>query len=377
MQLSDWLSPLSSSIKTLHTIEGSIGEHIKIYGVDFEDYLPDDTQVAIVGIAEDRCTHGGEALAVDGIREALYDLANPLSGQVIVDLGLLKNGKTLKDTYYAVDALTSFLRERNVITVIVGGSTDITYGTLLPVVRGERFLHWTSIHPHVFPENYHHTELDSPLSQLLWTPNDDLEYTQVGYQTYLCSVARLSHIQQYYDAFRLGVVRSNMEAVEPYFRDSHIVSLSMTAVRYADAPQTSLLSPNGFMGEDVCQLSFFAGTSTHCDIFGVYDVVQSQKVRIHVTDCLAAQAIHHFLQGVQMRVNENPLLQPEGFQKYMVSLDKVDQVLYFQKSLRTGRWWLELAHPDGAPMVTACSQLDYEKACNNDIPDRWCKLIQR
>ena len=343
------------------------------------DDLPEETAVALVAVPEDRCTGGhGERRAPAGVRKALYELANPLGDKCIVDLGDLKPGKTLHDTYCAVDMLTGMLRERSILTVLVGGTADLAYGALLAAVRHERFLHWSSVHPQVFPEDYRQDEAMSPLSRLLLEPSEDLEYTQIGAQNYLVSASRWEHVDQYYDILRLGLARADMEAVEPYLRDSHVLSLSMTSVRYADAPEASWLSPNGFMSEDVCRLSFFAGTGTHCDIFGVYDMKPKGRTVYNVTTCLAAQCIWHFLQGVAMRVPEHPLTTPEHFQKYIVSLDQSGQTLYFLKSLHTGRWWMALPQPDGRPpLITACSKGDYDRACSNEMPSRWCKLIRR
>ena len=114
-------------------------------------------------------------------------------------------------------------------------------------------------------------------------------------------------------------------------------------------------------------------------VFGVFDALLRGRDETNGTVSLAAQAVWHFLQGVSLRVDENPIAHPEDFQKYIVSLDNsAGQELYFLKSLQTGRWWLATPQQDWVILkVTACSKTDYEKACNNEIPDRWCKLIQR
>ena len=378
MDLLSLLTPVPPAARQ-HATDGSLGEHIRLFGSDAGTDLPEGTAVALVGIPEDRFTgRGGESRAPAGVRKALYELSNPFGDRVVTDLGDLKPGHTLNDTYCAVDMLVSYLRDRDIVTVLIGGSYDVTYGALLPAVRHERFLHWTSVHPHVFPEDYRYADKISPLSRILWTPGQDLEYTQVGGQKYLASATQWAHVEQYYDVLRLGVVREDLEMVEPYLRDSHVVSLSMTAVRYADAPETSWLSPNGFMAEEVCRLAFFAGTSPTCGVFSVGDMRPKGRRTLNVTACAAAQCIWHFLSGLSLRVREHPSENAANFQKYIVSLDQSGQTLHFLKSTLTGRWWMLLPGEEGRPpAVTACSQSDYERACNNEMPSRWCKLIRR
>ena len=74
MDLLSLLTPVSPAARQ-HATDGSLGEHIRLFGSDAGADLPEGTAVAIVGIPEDRLTgHRGEAKAPAGVRKALYEL---------------------------------------------------------------------------------------------------------------------------------------------------------------------------------------------------------------------------------------------------------------------------------------------------------------
>ena len=45
----------------------------------------------------------------------------------IADLGNIRQGSTIEDTYFAVKEVTSELIKRNIIPIIIGGGQDLTY----------------------------------------------------------------------------------------------------------------------------------------------------------------------------------------------------------------------------------------------------------
>ena len=65
----------------------------------------------------------------------------------------------------------------------------------------------------------------------------------------------------YFDAHRLGEVRSCMEDAEPVIRNADMISVDVSAIRFPDAPGSHNESPNGFYGDEACQLMRYAGMS--------------------------------------------------------------------------------------------------------------------
>ena len=69
----------------------------------------------------------GCALGPDYFREKFYKLNEGAFSSRIVDLGNIKHGATLADTYIAVKMVVSELVKKNIIPVIIGGGQDLTY----------------------------------------------------------------------------------------------------------------------------------------------------------------------------------------------------------------------------------------------------------
>lgn len=101
-----------------------------------EKGFPDlsNTDLAIVGVKEDRNGSGNEgcALAPDYIRKHLYNLYQGAFDTRIADLGNVRAGDSVSDTYFAVKTIVAQLLEQNITPVILGGSQDMTYANYQP-----------------------------------------------------------------------------------------------------------------------------------------------------------------------------------------------------------------------------------------------------
>ncbi len=89
----------------------------------------DDVDIAIIGVNEDRnaVDNEGCALAPDAIRSFLYKLFRGNYKARIADLGNIKKGHKVEDTYFAVSAVVSELIKNKVIPIILGGSQDLSF----------------------------------------------------------------------------------------------------------------------------------------------------------------------------------------------------------------------------------------------------------
>ena len=88
--------------------------------------------IAILGIPEDRnSSNKGVSLAPDNIRTKLYQLYKINDKLKIIDLGNLKEGNTYNDTYYGLRDVLIELLNNQVISIIIGGTQDLTYADYL------------------------------------------------------------------------------------------------------------------------------------------------------------------------------------------------------------------------------------------------------
>jgi len=122
----------------------------------------------------------------------------------------------------------------------------------------------------------------------------------------------------YFDTYRLGIVRSNMEEVEPMVRNADMISVDIGCVRASDAPGNANASPNGFYGEEVCQIMRYAGMSDKMSSVGLYEY-NPRFDRNNQTAKLISQLIWYFVDGFYNRKDEFPLNKKKEVIKFRVA----------------------------------------------------------
>lgn len=341
----------------------------------------DNYKIAIIGIPEERNTKNkGTALAPDIIREKLYYLNRPESANVI-DLGNLKAGKTLKDTYVAIGDIVAELISLSVIPLIIGGSQDLTYGNFLAYKQINNQVNLVSIDPK-FDIGYLIDDFDSSsyLGQIILNSGENLfNYTNLGYQVYYINKEETDLMNKLnFDSYRLGKVRSDIKESEPVLRDADILSIDISAVKQAEAPAFYNPSANGFYGEELCQLSRYAGLSDRLSSFGIYNVNPKFDVNNQTVN-LCAQIIWYFIDGVSQRQKDYPERNLKNYTKFIVNFDNKEQNIVFYRNLNNDRWWMVIPNPkkQSSGKIVACSYKDYKLACTQELPERWIRNVQK
>ncbi|HHZ65571.1 MAG TPA: arginase, partial [Flavobacteriales bacterium] len=106
----------------------SLGEILSTYTSDTS--FPDlkDTDIAIIGVSEDRnaVTNEGCADGPDYVRNKLYQLYQGAFKVRITDLGNIAKGDKIEDTYFALSTVIGELIKEDIVPVIIGGSQDLT-----------------------------------------------------------------------------------------------------------------------------------------------------------------------------------------------------------------------------------------------------------
>ena len=239
------------------------------------------------------------------------------------------------------------------------------------------------IEGHINPETGKAAKLDSTnfvMNIFTHTPNYLFNYSHLGFQTYLNDGKAVETLESLnFDCHRLGLIRANMEDAEPVLRDADMLSIDISAVRQADAPGHAEATPNGFSGEELCQITRYAGLSDKLTSLGIYEVNPGYDNNRQTTQ-LAAQMIWYFVEGYYSRVGDYPLTIEEHL-KFTVQLEDSDHELIFWKSKKTERWWMELPYGDthkfGRNQLVPCSMRDYDLACEQELPDRWMKAYTK
>lgn len=129
--MQEYFTPIDTSdfSGVIHYTDSSYAKLIKSYtqGSDFPDF--ENVHLAIIGVQEDRkaINNEGCGLAADYVRENFYKLFQGNYETKIVDLGNIKKGNSIEDSYFAVKDVLSKLLKKNIIPIIIGGGQDLTY----------------------------------------------------------------------------------------------------------------------------------------------------------------------------------------------------------------------------------------------------------
>ena len=334
----------------------------------------DDADLVIVGCGEWRgagLSQEQQNGSPDAIRREFYNLFQWHRNVQITDLGNIRSGATVADTYAALKAVVSELIEQKKRVVVLGGSHDLTlpqyhaYGSLKKIIEA------CCIDARIDLNMESRLTSDHFLMEMLTgEPNFIRHYNHIGFQSYFVHPQMLETIDKlHFDCFRVGKVKENMEEMEPVIRNSNLLSFDIAAIQYAHAP-ANRLTPNGFTGEEACILMQYAGMAPEMSSIGIYGYDVSKDV-----DALTAKQISHMLwylmDGIHRGKQEAQLNNRSEYNEFRLAFAQVEAT--FLQSKRTGRWWMHM--PDGR--YIACSQFDYITAASNDIPERWMRAVER
>lgn len=382
----NFLTPVPDSVLVHNELllPQALGRKLRIHSTlsGFPDL--DGVQVAILGVLENRndVDYIGEEFQLDEIRKSLYSLYPGSWDTLIADLGDINKGESVSDTYFALKETIEELVSKKIIPVILGGTQDLTYANyrayddIIPMVNivnvDCKFDLGDSTKPIKSNSFVGKIILDEPYNLF--------SYANIGYQTYFNSQEEIDLMEKlYFETYRLGKIATDIKVVEPVLRDANIVSIDLKSVKGAEVSLKQKFSPNGLDGKEICAISRYSGISNKVSSFGIYEYKPSKDDEI--TSMLIAQIIWYFIEGVNFRVKDDDFSDENSYQKYTILIESEELVFY--KSIKTGRWWIEIPFLSEINnklkrhTLLPCMHQDYLDACNNKVPDRWYKALQR
>lgn len=389
MYISSFFKPVQAIVLPLSTIQFGkrMGELFSLHTEETGFPSLENMDLAIFGVDDDRRAIGniGCGMASQTVREYLYKLLPGNHKIKVADLGDIIRGNSVEDTYFALTSVVEALLESNIVSVIIGGGQDLTFAIYRAYRNRNQIINIAAV-DNMFDLGEIEGQLQSQsyLSQIiLHKPNFLFNYTNIGYQTYFVDQSSIDLMNNlFFDIFRLGVLHSDITQTEPLVRNADLVSFDVSAIRQSDAPGNANATPNGFYGEEACQISRYAGMSDKVTSIGFFEMNPSLD-RNGQTAHLLAQMIWYFIDGFYHRHLENPTKETEEFIKYTVRVSEFDNGIVFYKNKETERWWMEVKCADNVReiythhYIVPCSAADYQTACSNEIPDRWWKAYQK
>jgi arginase family enzyme len=372
LHLADFLDPLQLSVisgdEPYH--EGQTGKHVVIYEDDFPDLQAAD--LVLIGCPEYRGLgpHKSSS-AVDAVRTQFYQLYYWNTDLRIADIGNVRTGAALRDTYAALKMIVKEVLALGKTALIIGGSHDLTLAQYYAYADNDKMIEAACIDSRMDLDMNAVTPADNFLMDMLTgEPNFIRHYNHIGFQSYLVHPRMLETLDKLrFDCYRVGKVRENMEEMEPVIRNAELVSFDISAIANAYAPSNTL-TPNGFTGDEACAIMRYAGMSGVTRSIGVYGYEPS-KDRDQITAKQIAHMLWYFIEGRSKGSREATIVDKDAFNEFHTVFAEVATT--FLQSKRTGRWWMQL--PD--QQFIACSYNDYILASSNEIPERWLRAQER
>ena len=381
----DYLTPVDDNLM-LHCLmqsKQSFGNCMQIYSEKTGFPELEDAKIAIIGVMDDRGSemNYGTGLNLDAIRREFYKLFPGNWPVNIVDIGNVVQGNTKEDTYFALCEILSDLIMQKIIPVILGGGQDLTYANYRAYDKLEQTVNLVAV-DNKFDLGSIEDDLSSEsyLSKIVMDqPCNLFNFSNIGYQTYFNPQVEIDLLTSlFFESYRLGEVHNDIQLVEPVLRDADIVSIDLSAVRFADAPANRNATPNGLTGAELCAIARYSGISDKVSSFGLYEY-NAQSDNQNITAQLLAQAIWYFVEGVNYRAHDYPFGLKENYQKFIVPIDS--EVLNFHKSNKSGRWWMEIDLSSNNKFkrhaLIPCTYQDYVDATNQHIPERWIRTLKK
>ena len=382
----NFLSPVSDSVLAHKELlsQQALGRKIEIHSRQKGMPDLDNVDMAIVGVLETRndIDYIGEEFNFSEIRKTLYSLFPGNWKKTIVDLGDINQGESVEDTYFALRTTVSILLEKKIIPIILGGSQDLTYANYRAYDEHTPMVNIVNVDCKFdLGDSSKPIKNDSYVGKIILDkPYNLFNYATLGYQTYFNSQEEIDLIEKlYFEAYRLGEISGDITLAEPVMRDANIVTMDLRCMMSSVVSLNQKFSPNGFSGKEICAISRYAGISDKVSSFGIYEYKPSKDDE--VSSMLIAQIIWYFIEGVNLRRNDDNFLVTNDYQKYITLAE--DQELTFYKSNKTGRWWIEIPFLKDVNnklkkhTLLPCVHQDYLNASNGVIPERWFKAYQK
>lgn len=392
MSLIDFFTPVDASRLLPETafIKGRLGTCIQIFTEHFPDLETQKPDLAIIGVQEDRNADGnvGCALGPDYVREKIYHLYEGAYKTNIADLGNIRRGETVTDTYIALKTVVAGLIKMDILPIIIGGSQDLTYAQYLAYETLEQKVDLVIVDAKLdmeddpFPDQIETTSASYLNKILMHEPDMLFNYSNLGYQTYFANQERLQMMEKlFFDAHRLGNLSGKIQSTEPIIRNASMISFDIGAVRSSDAQANVNAIPNGFYGEEACQICRYAGFNDKLSSIGFYEFNPAYDSNGQ-TAMLLSQMIWYFIDGFYNRKKDFPLHPKSQYLIYKTSLKHKEHELVFVKSKKSDRWWMQIPYPTAGSKneryhLVPCHYDDYLLAVSGEMPDLWWRTYQK
>jgi len=361
--LDAYFTPVPEEVlKPEYIRKNTMGGHIKIYHKSFPKITK--AQIALIGVGEQ--SHK--------VRQEFYALNWRFQKLNIVDLGNFAEPENEQQRNFAVSEAIGELLALNIVVLILSDEKSHLHSHFHGFRDTQKPLEVAIISHQINLED------GSECHELLKNKEHSSKLSNIdfiGTQAYYISEETNELLDRFnFENYRLGKIRTNIDETEPVLRSSDMMFFDLNSVRFADAPETQFMSPNGLYAEEAAQIARYAGLSNMLRTVTFFGLSNTRVTK--TSDLLVAQLIWYFIEGINSRFNDHPEKNDPNYLIYRNRLDNTGHEITFYKSRKSDRWWMEVPHPyEDQTFFIGCSYNDYQRVCDGEMPDRWWRAYQR
>lgn len=376
MDIYNYIEPVKSTWISYPGIsnEESLGGQIAWFDGTAEWFRDEDYDIAILGVPEVRNSQRAvSGNAPDLIRKWLYGMRSVSSREKIADLGNVK-GNSLDDRYYAVNETVTYLEQKGVVVLLLGGSQDLTVPVCGFFHKKEKGLNLAVVDAFidVHPRNEDFSG-NAFLNKLVadFGPKNIEDLNVLGCQTYYCSEEQERFLEKnHFRLIRLKDLRDEkISSVEVFLRQTEVLSFDFSAIKGQPVLPDENSMPNGFSEQEACRIFWYAGASDGLKVAGIFNFPLPLKDGSNQGP-VAAQMCWHFLEGRGARSGDYPVRPYQDYELKVVYIDEFDATLNFYHNPENNRWWIMVPSGDGERLVS-CEETDYQTAMDKELPALW------
>ena len=306
------------------------------------------------------------------IKKAFYQLTTNFPSNSVVDLGVVT------PNIIPLLELVDYLVQNNVFPIIISPTATAIEGQLKAYEQRHELLNLILMDSKVQFTPPNSTAAPAVINQLLnYYPHLLFHLKCIGHQSYLNDQQAIEFLEdKYFEILRLGKLQARLEEIEPMVRDADLAAFSLASIRSADAPANAYRNPNGLHAAEACKIMRYTAMSDRLSSICLHGFDLNLDDH-NQTANMIAQLVWFVIEGFFARTHEYPI-DKKGLQTYLVDNKTLGMPIHFYKSAKSDRWWFEIPkalHPQHRLM--ACSYLDYQIACDGDLPDRIINAINR
>ncbi|QZE14100.1 arginase family protein [Halosquirtibacter laminarini] len=349
-------------------MDGKLGRRIRRFTENSEVGVFSTGAVVLLSVLDlEEADQGRENY--DTLRKSIYDLYDHFPSLTICDVGHVRSGRKMMDTYVAFNEVINSIMSQGAFPIVLGSQTSLFAPFLNREPQKGNVIWFDSRFPsltngEIKEWNYSMKRTDKKMLMVL------------GSQKYLNSLQKMDRfIADGGCHYGVGQIRDNIQALEPELRDATSVGIHIDVMKSIDTPGGVIPHPNGLTSTEMCQMMWYYGMGNRASMLSFWGYhVDFDPTFLGA--CSISQMLWHFLLGLEKRENDFFLEQEdESMEHFVVTLESYGVVLYFMKNKTSERWWFAVEYNNLRSDYVSCLEDDYKLSRKGEISDRLWRFI--